>query len=107
MVSNCITFNQKLHKTAEHLTKVEKADQLPKMLLNFKNTMTDRHTVNDCVADLLEQWKTEIAKVTIDAFSETDENEQKIITSVRCSFHFLLGLADEAEKGLLEYDIIV
>ena len=99
-----------MQKTAEHLTKVKKADQLPKMLVNFKNTMTDRHTVNDCVADLLEQWKTEIAKVTIDAFSETDENKQKIITSInrlRCSFHFLLGLADEAEKGLLEYDIIV
>ena len=63
-----------LEKTAVHLTKVKKTDQLPKMLLNLKNTMTDRHSVNDCVDDLLEQWKTEIAKVTIDGFNEMDEN---------------------------------
>ena len=103
-IKNC------LEKTAVHLTKVKKTDQLPKMLLNLKNTMTDRHSVNDCVDDLLEQWKTEIAKVTIDGFNEIDENEQKIFTSInrlRCSLHFLLGLADAAEKGLLEYDKIV
>ena len=72
--------------------------------------MTDRHSVNDCVDDLLEQWKTEIGKVTIDGFNEMDENEQKIFTSInrlRCSLHFSLGLADVAKKELLEYDKIV
>ena len=58
----------------------------------------------------MEQWKTEIENVTIHGFNEMDENEQKIFTSInrlRCSLHFLLGLADAAEKGLLEYDKIV
>ena len=35
---------------------------------------------------------------------------KKIFTSInklRCSLHFLLGLADAAEKGLIEYDKIV
>ena len=99
-----------MEKTAEHFTKVKKTDQLPKMLLNLKNIMTDRHSINDCVDDLLEQWKTETAKVTIDGFNKMDENEQKIFTSInrlRCSLHFLLELADAAEKGLLEYDKIV
>ena len=71
--------------------------------------MTDRPSVNDCVDDLLEQQKTEIAKIIIDGFNEIDENEQKIFTFVnrlRWSLHFLLGLADAAEKGLLEYDKI-
>ena len=39
-----------------------------------------------------------------------DENEQKIFTSInrlRCSLHFLLGLAHAAKKRLLEYDKIV
>ena len=40
------------------------------MLLNLKNTMTDRHSVNNCMDDLLEQWKMEIARVTIDGFNE-------------------------------------
>ena len=91
-------------KTAVHLIKVKKTDQLLKMLLNLKNTMTDRHSVNDCVDDLLEQRKTEIAKVTIDGFNEMVENKQKIFTSInrlRCSLYFLLGLADAAEKGCL------
>ena len=83
-----------MEKTAEHLTKVKKTDQLPKMLLNLKNTMADRHSVSDCVDDLLEQWKIEIRKVTIDGFSEINVNEQKIFTSInrlRCSLHFLFG----------------
>ena len=63
-----------MEKTAKHLAKVKKTDQLPKMLLNLKNTITDRHSVNDCVNDLLEQWKTEIANVTIDGFNEMDEH---------------------------------
>ena len=50
-------------KPGEHLTAVKKTEQLPKMLLNLKNTMTDRHSVNDCVNDLVEQWKMEIPKV--------------------------------------------
>ena len=41
-IKNC------LEKTAAHLTKVKKMDQLLKMLLNLKNTMTERHSVNDC-----------------------------------------------------------
>ena len=66
--------------------------------------------MNDCVNDLLEQWKTETAKVTIDGFNEMDENEQKIFISInklRCSLHFLLGLADAIQEGLLEYKKIV
>ena len=58
---------------------------------------------------LLEQWKMEIARVTI-GFNEMDLNEQKIFTAInrlRYSSHFLLGLADTAEKGLIEYDNIV
>ena len=94
----------------EDIGTAERTDQLPKMLLNLKNNMTDRHSVNDYVDDLLEQWKIEIAKVTIDGFSEMNENEKKIFTSInrlRYSLHFFLGLADAAEKGLLEYGKIV
>ena len=39
-----------------------------------------------------------------------DENVQIIFPSInrlRCSLHFLLGLAHATEKGLLEYDKIV
>ena len=85
-------------------------EQLLKMLLNLKNTMTDRRSVNDRVDDLFEQCNTEIAKVPTDGFKEMDENEQKMFTSInrlRCSLHVLLDLADAAEKGLLEYDKIV
>ena len=77
-----------LEKTAEDLAEVKKTEQLPKMLLNLRNTMTDRHSANNCVDDLSEQWKMKIAKVTIDGFNEKDQNQQKIFTSInklRCS----------------------
>ena len=71
-----------MEKTAEHLTEVKKTEQLPRMLLNCKNTMADRHSVIDCEDDLSEQWKMEIAKVTTDVFNEMNQNEQKIFTSI-------------------------
>ena len=71
-----------LEKTAEHLAEVKKTEQLPNMLVNLKNTMTDRHSVNDYVDDLLEQWKMEIANVTNDGFNDMHQNEQKIFTSI-------------------------
>ena len=110
-LKDCLIQKKKiLEKTTEHLTKVKKSEQLPRMLLNLINIMTDRHSVNDCVDELLEQWKIEIAKVTIDGFDEVDQNEQKIFTSInslRCSLHFLLCFPDATEKGLLESDKIV
>ena len=65
-----------MEKTTEHVTKVKKLDQLPKMLLNLKNNTTDRNSENDCVDDLLVQWKTEIANVTIDGLNEMDEMDE-------------------------------
>ena len=99
-----------MQKTVAHLTAVKKTEQLPKMLRSLKNTITDRHSVNDCVDDLVEQWKMAIAKIAIDGFNEMDQSEQKIFTPInrlRCSLYFLLGLADAGEKGLLGYDKIV
>ena len=58
--------------------------------------MTDRHSVNDCVDDMLEKWKTEVAKVSVSGFEEMNESAKKIYTSInklRCNLHFLLGLA--------------
>ena len=46
-IKNC------LEKTTEHVTKVKKLDQLPKMLLNLKNNTTDRNSENDCVDDFI------------------------------------------------------
>ena len=72
--------------------------------------MVNRHSINYCVDDVLEQWNIEIAKVAINGFNEMDEDKQKIFISInrlRFSFHFLLGLVDTAENGLLEYDKIV
>ena len=52
-----------LEKTADNLGQITKSNELPKLLLNIKNTMTGRHSVNDRADDMLEKWKTEVAKV--------------------------------------------
>ena len=97
-----------LENTAETLNKIKNSEsELSKMLMNIKNTMTDRHSVNNNVDDLLEEWKAEIAKISIEGFENMSENDKKYFSSInrlRCSLHFLLGLAKAAESGLLEYD---
>ena len=40
-------------QSADNLGQTTKSNELPKLLLNIKNTMTDRHSVNDCVDDML------------------------------------------------------
>ena len=63
-----------LEKTADNLRQITKSDELPKLLLNIKNTMTDRHNVNDCVDDRLEKQKTEVAKFSVGGFEEINES---------------------------------
>ena len=38
----------------------------------------DRHSVNDCVDDMLEKQKTVVAKVTLNGFEEMNESAKKI-----------------------------
>ena len=104
------SIKEYLKKTADNLGQITKSDALPKLLFNIKNTMTDRHSVNDCVDDMQEKWKTEVAEASVSGFEEMNERAKKIYTSVnklRCNLSFLLGLADAAEKGLNQYNKIV
>ena len=57
------SINERLEKTADNLGQTTKSDELPKLLLSIKNSMTDRYSLNDCVDDMLEKWETEVAKV--------------------------------------------
>ena len=53
----------------------------------------DRHSVNDCVDDMLEKQKTVVTKVTLNGFEEMNESAKKIYTSdkkLRCNLQMLL-----------------
>ena len=42
-----------LEKIADNLGQITKSDGLLKLLLNTKNTMMDRHSVNNCIDVML------------------------------------------------------
>ena len=42
--------------------------------------MTDRHSVNYCVDDMMDKGKTEVAKVLVSGFEEMNESIKKIYT---------------------------
>ena len=71
-----------LEKTTDNLPHITKSDELPKSLLNIKNTMRDRYSGNDCVDDMLEKWKTEVAMVSVSDFEKINESAKKIYTSI-------------------------
>ena len=71
-----------LEKTADNLQHITKSDELTKLLLNIKNTMRDRYSGNDCVDNMLEKWKTEVAKVSVSGFEKINESAKKIYTSI-------------------------
>ena len=68
-----------LEKNADNLGQITKSNELPKLLLNIKNTMTDRHSVNNCIDYMLEKWKTEVVKVSVSGFEEMNESAKKFI----------------------------
>ena len=72
------SIKEYLEKTADNLGQITKSDELPKLLMNIKNTKMDRHGVNDCVDDMLEKQKTVVAKVTLNGFEEMNESAKKI-----------------------------
>ena len=87
------SIKEYLEKTAYNLGQITKSDELPKLLLNIKNTKMDRHSVNDCVDDMLEKQKTVVAKVALSGFEEMNDSAKKIYTSdkkLRCNLQMLL-----------------
>ena len=101
------SIKQCLKETADNLERVTGNAELSNLVLNIKNTMTDRHSTNYCVDQLLETWRKELASKSIKDFSSLPADAQTQIyalNKLRCSLHFLLGLADAAEIGLSQFD---
>ena len=44
--------------------------------------MRDRYSGNGCVDNMLEKWKTEVAKVSVSGFEKINESAKKIYTSI-------------------------
>ena len=70
-------------KTTDNLGQITKSHELPKLLLNIKNTVTDRHSVNYSVDDMMDKGKTEVAKVSVSGFEEMNESIKKIYTWIK------------------------
>ena len=80
---------------------------LAKLVFSFVNTMTDRHITNTIVDELLVKWRLELAPQIYDSFDELSATAKEKIThinSFKCNLHFLIGLATEANKALIEFE---
>ena len=85
----------------------ETEKSLGQLVFSFINTMTDRCGTNACVDELLVKWREEMAPHFFDNFDNLSTEARRKLThlnSFKCHLHFLVGMADEANLALKEFE---
>ena len=77
------------------------------IVVSMKNTMSDRHAVEKNFNRLIEQYRTELLPVAVENWNGLPEEQQQSLASMNHFFsglHYLVGLADQAEASLREWE---
>ena len=78
-----------------------------KILLSIKNTMSDRHIVQKKFNTLLQEYRCKILPEIVEDWSSLPAEEKekmKVINSLFCGLHYVVGLADQSESALKVFD---
>ena len=77
-----------------------------KILANIKNTMSDRHVVENKLNELLEGYRNEILPSVVAEWDVLSEGEQTHLSSLNnffCGMHLVVGMADCVLSTLLQW----
>jgi hypothetical protein len=83
---------------------LDKEKSLYQMLISFKNSMTDRHIVNKKIVKILEEWREQILPLHWENLDDKKKTEIISINDFYCSIHFILGLQDNFESNIKEWE---
>lgn len=85
----------------------DKLQKFNKMIVNLKNSMTDRCAVNKAFLSDFEKYLSEILPFVIDNYDQLQEDEVKNLIRVNdfyCGYHVTLGWSDVSDKALTIYE---
>ena len=74
-----------------------------KIVMQIKNTMSDRHAAEKAFNELLFDFRADILPTIAENWSSMTDEEKEQLTRINnffCGLHFLVGLADSAEEAL-------
>ena len=77
------------------------------LLVNIKNTMSDRHIVQKNFNELLESYRSEILPDVISSWKDLSSEEQQQVSSLNnffCGLHMIVGMADTAASVLCHWE---
>ena len=77
------------------------------IIAKLKNTMSDRHSAEKLLNELLAEYRVEILPTVAKNWSIMSENEREHLTRVNnffCGLHYIVGLADCAEEALKAWE---
>ena len=77
------------------------------ILVNIKNTMSDRHIVEKSFNNLLEEYRLEVFPSIIEAWVTLSPKERAKISNLNsffCGMHLVVGMADTAASTLKEWE---
>ena len=77
------------------------------ILVNIKNTMSDRHIVEKSFNELLESYRSEVLPSMVEGWSDLSHDEQAQISNLNnffCGLHLLVGMADASAAVLLQWE---
>ena len=77
------------------------------ILVNIKNTMSNRHIVEKSFNELLESYRSEVLPSMVEGWSDLSHDEQARISNLNnffCGLHLLVGMADASAAVLLQWE---
>lgn len=72
-----------------------------KILAKLQNTMSDRHSAEKKFSQILSEYRADILPDVVSGWSSMSEDEREQFTRMNnfyCGLHFVVGLAEAAEK---------
>lgn len=78
-----------------------------KIVMQIKNTMSDRHAAEKAFNELLHDFRADILPIIAENWSNMTDEEKEQLTRMNnffCGLHFLVGLADSAEEALKQWE---
>ena len=74
------------------------------ILVNIKNTISDRRIVEKKFNDLLEGYRKEILPSIVDVLSEDEKLHFSLLNNFFCGMHLVVGMADYVLSSSLQWE---
>ena len=88
----------------------DREKEVATVVVKMKNTISDQASVNKKLNTLLQQWREDLLPKVVEGYDELAEGEKMKYSNMNnfwCGLHFIVGLSEQANKTLAQYEDLI